>query len=554
MRISRVFRTWHSTAPPHISRAQITRWESSAAESFLEVLRFPAKTHLFQCATSGRNATDRLPQPQLNRSTLRDASDFTIGDFLSLFALQLRTPTECHWETFSRTHSTALTSRDTRKDPAPQPFGLRLLHRKSIWSLSCFGGVCIGIFLPLKAKRKRRKMSWTRVVSVAIWCAAQASALAARPSGRAAASDLSTPRIPPFGPASPVRRAKLGTLSVPEVGMGTIMWATDMSIEGQRRVRQCVERSMELGLNFFDSAERYGVGDGERLVSEYANAAHAVYGGRKPIVATKFTPLPWRQSAESVVEACRASLDRLGVEQIDLYQIHMPDIVQPGRLWGITNVKDELYWEGLAECYREGLIKNVGVSNYGPTLMERCQEALGKRNVPLASNQVNFSLLYRGNGAQDTIDRCLEVGVKPMAYYPLCMGLLTGKYTPQNIPKGLKGMGMKKYIVGGIDGIPKGGVSPLVRELEDIADSAKRTPAQVALNWVICKGAIPLPGATCVRHVDENAMGSGWRLSPRQIARLDEATDRLGFDFEGAGFKLPSGKFVGYGVESWTLN
>ena len=81
----------------------------------------------------------------------------------------------------------------------------------------------------------------------------------------------------------------------------------------------------------------------------------------KPVIATKFTPSPWRNSVESVVKACEDSRQRLGVDQIDLYQLHMPDIVQPLKAFGLGRNKDEIYWEGLAECYNRGLVKNVGV-------------------------------------------------------------------------------------------------------------------------------------------------------------------------------------------------
>jgi pyridoxine 4-dehydrogenase len=99
----------------------------------------------------------------------------------------------------------------------------------------------------------------------------------------------------------------------------------------------------------------------------------------------------------------------------------MPDIVQPLKRFGIGSNKNEIYWEGLAECYKRGLVKNVGVCNYGPTLLSQCQEALAKHNVPLASNQIAYSLIGRHNGAQETVDKCNELGIKVLAYYPFAM-------------------------------------------------------------------------------------------------------------------------------------
>jgi len=84
-------------------------------------------------------------------------------------------------------------------------------------------------------------------------------------------------------------------------------------------------------------------------------------GSGELAVATKFAPVPWRSDADSVVEACRQSAERLGVSQIPLYQIHFPDIIQPLKAFGVERRKDELYWEGLARCYEQGLVANVGV-------------------------------------------------------------------------------------------------------------------------------------------------------------------------------------------------
>ena len=193
---------------------------------------------------------------------------------------------------------------------------------------------------------------------------------------------------------------------------------------------------MQSNGGFFDTGERYGShiktamgmgwGETETMISKMLKDAFITDDALRPVVATKFTPSPWRTTAKSVVEACEASRERLGVDSIDLYQIHMPDIVKPLRFLGKDETYDEQYWEGLAECYHRGLVKNVGVSNYGPTLVTKCHDALAKRGVPLASNQIAYSLIGRHNGAQQTVDRCNELGVKVLAYYPFAMGLLTG--------------------------------------------------------------------------------------------------------------------------------
>lgn len=333
---------------------------------------------------------------------------------------------------------------------------------------------------------------------------------------------------------------------------------------------------------FFDTAERYGshlktafglgYGETERMTGIMLEKAAKRDGPVEvqPVVATKFTPLPWRTTAESVVKACEQSRQNLGVEQIDLYQIHMPDIVHPFRFLGQDESKDKVYWDGLAECYHRGLVKNVGVCNYGPTLVAQCQEALAKRGVPLASNQIAYSLLGRHNGSQETVDRCNEMDVKVLAYYPFAMGLLTGKYsddklgTPQdkfsdrslNIQRksSLELKDLQRYAYGDGESVPTGGIQPLLVTMGAIAEKRGKTIAQVALNYIICKGVIPIPGSRTVAQLEDNLGAMGWRLSDTEVKMLELEADKLGFGFDGAGFKRTSEKFVGYGVEKWTLD
>lgn len=372
-------------------------------------------------------------------------------------------------------------------------------------------------------------------------------------------SVVSRPRPPPRQNMVSDRTA-LGTLDISSLGIGTISWNKADSPE----LTEVVKEAMARGLNFYDTAERYGSsglevafglgwGQCERECGKYIREASEHIGGEvSGVVATKFTPSPWRQTARSVVEACAMSRERLAVDAIDLYQIHMPDIVQPLKGFGLDNPSDEAFWDGLAECYLQGLVKNVGVSNYGPTLVARAQEALAKRGVPLASNQINYSLLYRRSGAQATVDACQDLGVRTLAYFPLAMGLLTGKYGGggriDNKRSALESRDLMSY---------GESMMPLLAAMKQVAAKhGKKTVAQVALNWVMSKGAIPVAGARTVRHVEDNVGALGWRLGDEDLALLEAVADSLGdgdLEFEGAGFKRSSEKFVGYGVEKWRL-
>merc|ERR1739848_88050 len=230
-----------------------------------------------------------------------------------------------------------------------------------------------------------------------------------------------------------------------------------------------------------------------------------------------------------------------------------------------------VYWDGLAECYHKGLVKNVGVSNYGPTLVSECHEHLAKQGVPLASNQIAFSLIGRHNGAQQTLDRCNEMGVKVLAYYPFAMGLLTGKYTSTSVGvtaedalltnsslllsqrSSFENKDLLRYAHGDGKQIPRGGVAPLLRAMETIAAERGKTVAQIALNYVACKGAIPIPGARTSAQYIDNMGALGWRLSEEEVACMEQSADSLGVSFDGAGFKRSNAKFVGYGMERWSL-
>ncbi len=373
-------------------------------------------------------------------------------------------------------------------------------------------------------------------------------------------------------------RTSIGTLNVPRLALGTIAWTPEDEADAARFADVARTAASE-GLDLFDTAERYGA-KGSALIP----AALAALGlpvdkgylggdtesrlgawmGGSGTVMTKFAPTPWRGDAQSVVDACRGSASRLGRESVDLMQVHMPDIIQPFKAFGVENRREEAHWDGLAECYLEGLATNVGVSNYGPTLLARCQEHLAKRGVPLASNQIHFNLLYQRPGALATVEACQELGVTCLAYYPLAMGLLTGKLTPSALrgKEDTRSRELLRYLEGGVGGgfpntagdIPEGGIQPLLIALQEVAARNGRTPAQVSLNWIICKGALPIAGAKSVLQVRDNAGALGWRLSADDVALLDAAAAALPFDFRGTGFQTADSKFVGYGFERWRLD
>jgi aryl-alcohol dehydrogenase-like predicted oxidoreductase len=294
-----------------------------------------------------------------------------------------------------------------------------------------------------------------------------------------------------------------------EMGLGAWAWGdrtfwnyghgyTDADIEEAFRI------TLDAGINFVDTAEVYGQGRSERLLGQFIKKVD-----KQVMVATKFFPYPWRLRKQAVLGALRHSLDRLGLEKVDLYQIHQPFPPLPVETWAA----------GLAEAVKAGVARSVGVSNYTKNQMQRSYTVLAGHNIPLAANQVEYHLLERTVEKNGLLDRCKELGVRLIAYSPLAMGLLTGKYTPENPPPGIRG---RKYAA-----ILKD-IQPLIGLLTELGkEHGDKTPGQVALNWVICKGALPIPGAKTGKQAMQNAGAIGWRLTPDQVRALDEASDRI---------------------------
>ncbi|MEI6289289.1 MAG: aldo/keto reductase [Chloroflexota bacterium] len=259
--------------------------------------------------------------------------------------------------------------------------------------------------------------------------------------------------------------------------------------------------SINNGITFVDTAEVYGNGRSERLLGKFLKNSTGI------VVATKFFPLPWRFTKSSVVNALKNSLERLDIKQVDLYQIHWPSPIIP----------IETYAEGLAMVIEQGLARAVGVSNYNKHQMQRAYTVLSKYGIPLTSNQVEYNLLNRSVEKDGLLTRCQELDIKLIAYSPLAMGLLTGKYNPENPPPGVRSVKYSSMLKE---------IQPLIKLLKSIGqDLGGKSAAQVALNWCICKGSLPIPGAKNTAQAEMNAGAIGWRLNAEQIQSLDDASE-----------------------------
>jgi aryl-alcohol dehydrogenase-like predicted oxidoreductase len=295
-------------------------------------------------------------------------------------------------------------------------------------------------------------------------------------------------------------------IRVSPIGLGTWQWGDRAmwsygTTHTDDDIHEAFRKSIEGGINFFDTAEVYGKGRSEVLLGECLREA----AGVPAVVATKFAPLPFRLRKGALVGALRSSLARLGLARVDLYQIHFPFSLVPVAVWA----------DALADAVEAGLTRSVGVSNYSAAQMRQAHEVLSRRGIPLASNQVEYHLLHRKVERNGVLQTCRELGFALIAYSPIAKGLLTGKYTPEKRPPG-----MRKYIVrsGKLRSI-----QPLLGLMREVGQAHEgKSAAQVALNWLICKGTVPIPGAKNGRQAEENAAATGWRLDAAEIAALDE--------------------------------
>jgi len=300
-------------------------------------------------------------------------------------------------------------------------------------------------------------------------------------------------------------------LKVPPLGVGAWAWGTSRlwgygAEYGRREVGEAFRASVAEGVTLFDTAEIYGNGASERIIGEILRE-----GGFEgtPVIATKFAPLPYRLSPRTLISAVDRSLERLGVPTIDLYQIHFPSPLP--RAKGLM--------DALAETIREGKVRRVGVSNYGAEPLKRAHDRLASHGVTLASNQVEYSLLKRTPETNGVVDACRELDVTLIAYSPIAQGLLTGKYGPGTKPAGLVRRFGRAF---GERNLRK--VEPVVRILREIGGSHEKEPAQVALNWLVGRGTLPIPGAKNGHQARQNAGALGWSLSEEEQEKLDLAT------------------------------
>ncbi|NEO54215.1 MAG: aldo/keto reductase [Okeania sp. SIO3B5] len=299
-------------------------------------------------------------------------------------------------------------------------------------------------------------------------------------------------------------------ITVNPICIGTWAWGDKLfwnygSNYGANEVEAAFQTSLEAGINFFDTAEVYGNGLSEELLGKFMQKTE------QPVqIATKYGPIPWRFFPESIADAVTASLKRLMLPKVTLYQIH----------WPFTFfMSQETLLNALADEVKQGRVEAVGVSNYSAEEMCQAHAILEKRGVILATNQVRYSLLSRQIEAKGILDTARELGVTILAYSPLAQGLLTGKYTLEKPPTGARQFD-SRFQKKGLEKI-----APVMSLLKQIGEKYDKTLAQVALNWLVFQdGVIPIAGCKNSEQVRQNIGAIGWEMNQEEFNQLEEVT------------------------------
>ena len=298
---------------------------------------------------------------------------------------------------------------------------------------------------------------------------------------------------------------EVGGVRLSAIGLGTWQFGSREWGYGEQYAeeesRRIVGRALDLGINLIDTAEIYGFGASERIVGK------AVAGRREEaFLATKIFPvLP---VGPVVADRARRSARRLGVDVLDLYQVHQPNPLVP----------DSLIMPPMRRLVDEGLVRNIGVSNYPLRRWQAADAALG---LPVLSNQVRYSL----------VDRRPEAALLPwaqdrdrivIAYSPLGQGLLSARYDARNRPGGVRAANAL-FLPENLER-----AAELLEVLRAVAAAHDATPAQVALAWVIRRpNVVAIPGASSVAQLERNAEAADLDLTDEDDERLTGASDRF---------------------------
>lgn len=313
-----------------------------------------------------------------------------------------------------------------------------------------------------------------------------------------------------------MRRLGQSNLMASPIGLGCWQFSKGSGLAGKYwpvltddEIQKIVAVSLEGGLNWFDTAESYGMGQSEKALSQALKSL----GQRREevIIATKWLPL--FRTSRSITKTIDERLKNLGGTPIDLHQIHHP--------FAFSSTKAQM--KAMARLVENQKIRFIGVSNFSAEKMRKAHKVLAEFGLPLVSNQVRYNLLNRKIETNGILDTARELGISIIAYSPLAQGILSGKFHKDlNLIK--RSSGYRKYMgMFKAKGLEKS--RPVIHALKELAQKYQATPSQIALNWLIhFQGdiVVAIPGATKVHQATENAGAMAFRLTPDDLDYLDQ--------------------------------
>jgi aryl-alcohol dehydrogenase-like predicted oxidoreductase len=291
------------------------------------------------------------------------------------------------------------------------------------------------------------------------------------------------------------------TKRISKIGLGTWQFGSrewGYGDDYERRIDAIVQRALDCGITFFDTAEVYARGRSERLLGAALGPSAA-----SAFIATKIFPL--LPISPVVQQRAVASAARLGVQKLDLYQVHQANPV----------VRDRTTMAGMRQLQDVGLVENVGVSNYSLSRWRAAEEALGR---PVLSNQVQYNLAHRGP-EDDLLPYAANHHRLVIAYSPLAQGFLSGRYTADNPPSGSIRRRNPLFLP---ENLERG--AALQARLREVADAHDATPSQIALAYAVHRPeVVAIPGASSVEQVEANAAAGDIELAVDEYAALAAA-------------------------------
>ena len=302
-----------------------------------------------------------------------------------------------------------------------------------------------------------------------------------------------------------------------KIALGTWAWGAGAfggdAVFGSKtdveNLKPVFDAAMKAGLNLWDTATVYGMGESEKILGQLAGQ----YKRGEVQISTKFTPQIAEIYENSVEKMAEASIERMGCDFIDIYWIHNPMDV-------------ERWTPGLIPLLKSGKVKRVGVSNHNIAEIRRANEILGEAGFKVSAVQNHFSLLYRSSEKGGVLDYCRENGIEFWAYMVLEQGALSSKYNKENPLPAESDRGRKYNPV-----LPQ--LEALTAEMTAIGQKYGASCSQIGIAWAIAKGTLPIIGATKERHVVEAAEAARIQLTAEEVSALEALADATGIDTRG---------------------